>query len=272
MTFGSTRRRWLAAVAAGCAAGIGLTACTDDTEPRSDVPATRQTTAPANQQPSQTSSQPPSQTSKEPSSQPPSPSGATPPTTSPTPPPGDHNGSLLLSVEQLPDLDAETGWTLRSTTNGEGKDMPSECQQAPWLSIGVTQVVRRDFAGPGRSSAANIVAQFADAQSAGRAEMVWTAWNSSCGAYATAHGDTDVRAPGTRHPVDTAAGQAGWWTVAYRPAGSGKPVHIETNGLVRWERHIAFVVITQVGRGSNHDTAQTSIEGALDASAGNLKR
>ena len=72
--------------------------------------------------------------------------------------------------------------------------------------------------------------------------------------------------------MDTAAGQAGWWTVAYRPAGRGQPVHIETNGLVRWERQIAFVVITQVGRGSDQDAAQTSIEGALDASAGNLKR
>jgi hypothetical protein len=263
MTFGSASRRWVAAVAAGCATGIGFTACTDDTEPQSDVPATRQTTAPANQ--------PPSQTSNQPSGQPPSPNGGTPPATSPTLPPGDHNRSPLLTVEQLPDLDAATSWTLRSTTNGEGKDTPSECQQAPWLSIGATKVVRRDFAAPA-GSAADVVAQFADAQSAGRAQSVWMAWNSGCAAYATAHGDTDVRAPGTRHPVDTAAGQAGWWTVAYRPAGSGQPLHSETNGLVRWERQIAFVVITQVGRGSDQDAAQTSIEGALDASAGNLKR
>jgi len=267
MTFGSTSRRWVAAVAAGCAAGIGIAACTDDTEPQSDVPATRQTTAPTNQTPpSQTSTQ----TSNQPSSQPPSPSGGTPPTTGP-PPPGDHNRSPLLTVEQLPDLDAATSWTLRSTTNGEGKDTPSECQQAPWLSIGATKVVRRDFAAPA-GSAADVVAQFADAQSAGRAQSVWMAWNSGCAAYATAHGDTDVRAPGTRHKVDTAAGQAGWWTVAYRPAGSGQPAHVETNGLVRWERHVAFVVITQVGRRSDQDAAQPSMEGALDASAGNLKR
>jgi hypothetical protein len=272
MTFGSTGRRWLAAVAAGCAAGIGLAACTDDTEPQSDVPATQQTTAPAKQPPSQPPSQTPSQTSGQPSTAPPSPSGATPPTTPATPSPGDHYRSLLLSAGQLPEIEPGSGWTVRSTTTGEGKDRPSQCQQAPWLSIGVTKLVRRDFAGPGRSDATGIVAQFADAQSAGRAESVWMAWNRGCGAYATAHGDTDVRAPGTWHPVDTAAGKAGWWTVAYRPAGRGKPVHNETDGLVRWERHIAFVVITQVGRGSDHGAAQTSMEGALDASAGNLTR
>jgi hypothetical protein len=265
----SNLSRHLVAAALG-AAVMTLPSCTDDTEPQSDVPA-REQAAPTPTQSAAESPQPSAQSPQSPAESPnPTASGphTTPSGTSAT---AAGNRARLLSAGQLPRLAPEVRWNVRRTTAGEGTQASSVCQQAPWLSIGATEVFRRDFLDNDGASATSLVVQFADAQSAGRAERVWIAWNRGCSGYATAQGNNGVRASGTRHPVDTAAGEAGWWDIAYRPAAAGEPMHVETNGLVRWQRRIACVVITQVGRGFSQAAAHQSMTAALDAGSGNLK-
>lgn len=195
----------------------------------------------------------PSKRSK-PSAIPPSnrPSASRPVSTDPVPPRRRGLRALLLTAGQLPDLNDEWAWTA-TRTGPEGEDAFGACQRVPITSIGAERVVVRWYAdadGSTGSSAAHLVARFADAKSAWQAHEVVKSWRAKCAAW--------LRYPDERisdlATVPVVVGEGHSYLAQYGPADSSPDdAHFDGLGVHRHGRILSLVQVTTVGQDYNYE-------------------
>lgn len=174
----------------------------------------------------------------------------------------------LLSAQRMPGLNSETNWAESATYPNEGPDFSTVCQLHPWMSIGATAVVRRDYAGPAESSAISLVAEFATGRNAKRANAVWIAWAHDCEATATAAGHKHPHINDVPYYVRTVVGQGRWWLLTYRPVeGDPQASYLQAFGLVRSDDRLALVRMTNVGQDYSYEPGQEPVAVALRRTA-----
>jgi hypothetical protein len=177
----------------------------------------------------------------------------------------------LLSAAQLPGLNDQHRWRSVSTARGDGRTSAASCAHVGFESIGATHMVRRNYAARGGARASQVLARFADAQSAQRAYAVWQAWNVGCRDWLIERGKQDVRvAPTTQ--LRPAGGEAFWWLTTYGPV-PGEPfaTYFEATGVLRMRRTIALVVNRSVGQDYNYAPRDAPVYRALLAAARQLR-
>ncbi|MGZ6753185.1 MAG: hypothetical protein ACXVEJ_06935 [Nocardioides sp.] len=147
-------------------------------------------------------------------------------------------GAHLLTAGAMPALADGTSW--RVVGNGaEGPDGVGACQKTSLETIGAVSAVRRDYAGPGRVAASQVVARFADKVSAARAHGVLTAWRDDC-AQRLASPRTSVG------PIETVAVSRGLGET-YRSELAARPSSPRTTtgfGIVWKGRFLSIVEIS----------------------------
>ena len=153
---------------------------------------------------------------------------------------------LLLTADQVPGLEA--GWQWRATrTDKESEQAFGACQRTPMTTIGAEAVLVRsyaDAAGSSGSSAAQLVARFADPRSAWRAHEVVKAWRTRCTEWLR-FPDEDVSALGT---VKVASGVGQSYLAAYGPGGGSADRHVDGLGIYRHGRYLALLQVNTVGQ------------------------
>ena len=174
----------------------------------------------------------------------------------------------LLSAQRMPGLNPETSWEEAATYPNEGPDFSVVCQLHPWMSIGSTAVVRRDYAGLAESTAISLVAEFATGRNAKRADAVWTAWAHDCEATATAAGHKHAHINDVPYRVRTVVGPARWWLLTYGPVeGDPQASYLQAFGLVRYNDRLALVRMTSVGQDYSYEPGQEPVAVALRRTA-----
>lgn len=115
----------------------------------------------------------------------------------------------LLSANRLPSLSGTAGW--REVHTGEEGGAPvGACNRATFEDLGALEVVRRSFASP-RGRAVQLVAEFADGESAWRAHGVLAAWRRDCAEWLS-HPFERV---GPMRPVPVRVGTADAYTTRF---------------------------------------------------------
>ena len=180
----------------------------------------------------------------------------------------------LLPASELPGLNDQWRWQEQSTARDDGQNLPSSCMVSGFRSIGATGIYRRDYTGPGNTGfATNMVARFADAQSARRTFMIWLAWHEGCEQRLQQSGDWSPRRieVSDAFRVPTSRGQALWWMASYGPV-EGEPdlQYFEPNGVLRVGRTISLVVERTAGQDYNYPPGTEPVVLALKASADRL--
>lgn len=167
----------------------------------------------------------------------------------------------LLSAAQLPRLNRTSPWTQRS--NGVAKARAfGLCQRFDLLSIGAMSAYERTFTSR-RDSAAELIAEFPDAQNAVRATKVLEAWHHQCA------GQVSGRKVRVR-PLDavTVTHGKGWtYLVSYERGGRG---HFHSLGMVLSGTRIALVRFDHEGEDHNYAPGKEPTELAVKAASAKL--
>jgi hypothetical protein len=86
----------------------------------------------------------------------------------------------LLSEDVMPSLSRGRSWLVQDE-GPEGDQAVGACQKTPLVSIGALTATRRVYAAErGEARATQVVARFADSQSAWRANEVLSSWREDC--------------------------------------------------------------------------------------------
>lgn len=173
----------------------------------------------------------------------------------------------LLPTAAVPGLNS--AWTWQDGETGPAGTEPfGFCAKVDLASIGATEVVERSFFPPDDSddSAAEQIAEFADATSASQAWSVLGAWRRTCGRSISADLGLEVR-PMTSVPVG--AGTARWYLLSWNPIGE-ETGRFEALGMVRNGTRIAVLRITNSGQDYNYPAGQEPMVGMVQAAAETL--
>ena len=174
----------------------------------------------------------------------------------------------LLSAQRMPGLNSETSWEEGATYSNEGPDFATVCQLHPWMSIGSTAVVRRDYAGPAESTAVSVVAEFATGKNARRADAVWTAWAHDCEEAAAAAGHAHPHINDVPYSVHTVGGSGRWWLLTYGPVeGDPQASYFQAFGLVESKDRLALIRMTSVGQDYSYEPGREPVAVALRRTA-----
>jgi hypothetical protein len=200
-----------------------------------------------------------------------SPSGVPtrPSTSSPAPVAGGLRAQLLTATE-LPGFNDRFRWRVESTYRGDGQDSAASCAHAGFESIGGTHIVRRDYSGPGGARAGEVLARFADVQSAERAYAVWKAWAEGCRSWLVEQGRRGARV-GSPTPMHPARSEAFWWLASYGPVPDDPAAsYFEATGVLQLRKTIALVVNLSSGQDYNDQPGEAPVARALRAAGGKL--
>jgi hypothetical protein len=151
--------------------------------------------------------------------------------TSITPRPAGLRG-LLLDETRLPRTRGTTAWRVEHTGQ-ETDEGFGACQLVPMSTLGATASVVRTFTGSATTTAAQVVARFADAESAWRATEVLKSWRSRC---ASRLGSGATVSPLASVPVAPATGHR------YVVATAGELTANERVGIVRRGEVVSIVL------------------------------
>ncbi len=189
------------------------------------------------------------------------------PSESVTPNPPTTPAGRLLAAEEVPGFNDEFTWREESTRKREGRRPFGTCHRFAMTSIGATDVAVRDYA-PVRESrgtaAANLVAEFADEETAARAYEVLRSWRGQCAEMLTEH---DRRKVGGLEP----AGAGTWYLLVYGPAeGDPDAGYFDAQGLVRVGSTISVLEMRTVGQDYNYGRGREPMVAAVEASAAKL--
>ncbi len=231
------RVRTSSLVALSVAASLLLAGCgsgADETEATPPTAATPATSLPASPAASPSASEPP----------------ATEPTASPRAHrPGGHKvGTLqprtrlvtaahLLDADGLPVL-GDGSWVVAATGPEDPDRDPAvgACQKTLLGSIGAVETVRRTFTAPGRLTATQVVARFADTRSAWRAHEVLVAWRDDCAERVDGSDVSPLR------PLDVRAGTGESYRTDARKRAAGLAI-LRTG---------SFLTLVEVTAGAEH--------------------
>lgn len=187
---------------------------------------------------------------------------STAPTASVTPTPtASGPEAILLAASELPGLNDEFRWT-EQRTGAAGTDGFGLCQKFDLNSIGAMDTRERVFTGDG-ASAGQQVAEFADAQTAGRASKVLQSWHADCGARVRGR---KVRV-GPISNVTVDQGRGWHYLVSYTRAGEG---HFDALGHVVDGTRLTLIRMAHTGQDHNYDPGQDPMEVAVKAAAAKL--
>lgn len=167
----------------------------------------------------------------------------------------------LLTAAELPQLNDTAAWTVRRT-GPIGSDPFGRCQEFDLLSIGATTAVERSFTHE-EDTAAQVVAEFPDAQNATRAGKVLESWHRDCAERV--RGRNVTLSPIT--PVPVAAGTAWWYLLRHATPQDG---HFHSFGVLRSGSRMTLVQMDHDGQDHNYEAGADPMELALRAAAGKL--
>ena len=249
-------------LATGLLACLALTGC-------SQAAQTAEVRAPATTRPAPTASSPgataaPSETAAE-TSAPPSPS----PSASAAPPRLTLADRLLPAAE-LPGFNDGFVWSAGATRRDE-PDLFGTCQRFAITSIGAMRVAVRDYAsanGGEDTVGGELVADFADQQTAAGAMDVLRAWRAKCGDQLRKYVDPKV---GALEPVGVEDADAGWYLLSYgTPDGPADDRWFDAQGMVRVGSRIALVRLSVLGQDYDYEHGQEPMVAALRRAAAKL--
>jgi hypothetical protein len=204
----------------------------------------------------------------------PSPSRSTPATAeaSPTDDPTATTGAAgpaaltdrLLPTDQVPGLNASWRWQDGRTGPASGDPFGS-CAKVDLGSIGATEVVERTYFPPDDSddNAAEQVAEFPDANTAGRAWAVLGSWHDKCTKAIT--GATAVKV-GPLQAVPVASGKARWYLLSWTPDGE-ETGRFEAFGMVLAGTRIAVLRMDHSGPDHVYPAGQDPMIGMVEGAA-----
>lgn len=178
----------------------------------------------------------------------------------------------LLTADEVPGFNEQFAWSDGTTSGTEPATLAGTCHQFEMLSIGATDVAYRDYQpDQGTNSAASeLVAEFADEKTAGRAFEVLTAWRERCDKALSKYDSHQVGAL-QDVPVDGIDRTAHWYMLTYGPAeGDAEAVYFDAEGLALVGRRIAVVRMALIGQDHNYDAGEEPMVRAVQAAAGKL--
>jgi hypothetical protein len=173
----------------------------------------------------------------------------------------------LLAGSEVPSADGAGAWADGTTSRQEPGGRFGTCQKFAMTSIGAMRVVVRAYApSPAADDvrAGELVAQFADPDTAARAFEVLKSWRAQCGEELADDHDPRV---GALQDVSVPGGAGGWYLLSYGPA-AGQPGArwYDAQGMARVGNRIALVALAHAATG--HGAPEPSAVAGLVAAAG----
>lgn len=171
---------------------------------------------------------------------------------------------LFLTADEMPGLNDVTVWTAAGT-EPEGQDPFGDCAKFPLVDSGAEHAWVRSFTSQGAQRAAQLIATFADAKSAWRAEQTLRGWHRDC----AAHLDADVEKVNPIQPAEVDTGKA--FTYLLQFGKEDAEVH-SFNGVAvnRNGKRLSVVLIDNDGQDYNYEPGQEPAQRAARAVAAKL--
>jgi len=173
----------------------------------------------------------------------------------------------------VPGFTSSYRWTERST----GPEQPSSsfgtCQRFSMSSVGAEQVVVRSYRPSDKHAvptdrAGELVAQFPDSATAGRAFRVLAAWRASC---ADRLSKFTTREVGRAQSVSGTGGTASWYLLAYGPVPDDMDaIFFDAQGAVQVGSRIAMVTLLRDGQDYDYRPGSEPMVTALRRAAKHL--
>ncbi|KRF13731.1 hypothetical protein ASG90_12835 [Nocardioides sp. Soil797] len=258
----SAFRRGAAAVAATFLATLVLTSCGSDDDgsdasgddvsssvtPSREASESASASTPESTDPVEVTSAPPSSSDSDPSD----------------PASGSPVDDLFLSADEMPGLNDVTVWSEAGTKPEDGKPF-GDCAKFALVDSGAEEAWVRSFTSEGAQEAYQLIATFADAKSAWRAEQVLRGWHRDCAAQLNA----DVEKINPIQAAKVSTGKAFTYLVQFGKEDAD--VH-HFNGVAvnRSGPHLSVVLIDNEGQDYNYEAGQEPAQQAARAVAKKL--
>lgn len=191
------------------------------------------------------------------------------PSTIPVPRPATLQERLLAGAD-VPASPGGVSWADGRTSDQEPGGRFGTCQKFAMTSIGAMRVAVRQYTprpADAHASAGELVAQFADPNTAARAFEVLKAWRAQCDEELARHHDHHV---GALQEVSVPEGAGGWYELTYGPVEDDHAAHwVDAQGLARVGNRIALVSLARASADSAPTDARSMATLVRDA-AGRL--
>lgn len=177
----------------------------------------------------------------------------------------------LLTAREVPGFNPSFTWRVTSTRMREGRALFGTCQKFDMRSIGAMRVAVRDYApttnSPG-STAGNLVATFADTQTAVRAYEVLKSWRAQCREELAGYDRRDV---GKLQSVSTSRGLGHWYLLVYGPARNNPDSgYFDAQGIARVGRSVSWLELRLESQDYNYPVGKEPMVRAVRSSAAKI--
>jgi hypothetical protein len=245
------------AAAAALVLMSGLTACGSDPEQANAGTETAPAADTSSEHPDASTTAPTEPQEPPDSSSPVEPDGPSSSTTGP----GGGLRTALVPGNQLPSLNAESAWSTAQTSRSEPQLPAWVCQRVSLISNGAVTTWTRSYTSAGRSTATQVVGEFADARSAQLAFESLAANGRDCAAQLEERGREAVRPPAPLAGLEVGQGQAAWGVVFSGPVrGAPDDAHIDAAVVVQTADRVSVLSMSHIGQDYNYETGQTPPE------------
>ncbi|QIX27888.1 hypothetical protein ncot_15810 [Nocardioides sp. JQ2195] len=251
------------AVAAAVLATLVLASCgsSDDSDDAvgddpSETTSSESTSSPSG---SASASSEPDATSAPPSASEPAPSDPAPDSSSESP-----VKALFLTEKEMPGLNDVTVWT-EGRTQPEGPEPFGDCAKFTLVDAGAQDAWVRTFTAQGSQEAAQLIATFADAKSAWRAEQTLRGWHRDCAEEVNA----EVERVNPISPVEVDTGNAFTYLVQLGKEDA-ETHHFNGVAVNRKGKHVSVVLIDTESQDYNYESGQEPAQQAARAVAPKL--
>jgi hypothetical protein len=179
--------------------------------------------------------------------------------------------SRLLAAAELPGFNPDFRWTQGPTAPEDPSASFGTCQRFAVTSIGAERALVRRFrpADDGSTDrAGELVATFADTQTARRAFSVLEAWRRQCADRLRAWQQSDV---GPLEDVVVTGGRGGWYLLTYGPVpGDRDSQFFDAQGMALVGSRIAMVSMVAAGQDYDYDAGSEPMVAAVQRAAQKL--